>query len=123
MKHNLAGAGAPTAAALASGSVLLHQIHGDELLIAAALAPLLNLSKSTVEADVTRRPDRLPPPVQIPGGRRMWLRSTVFQWLKAHEVGAVAVTTAAAPIPQIPMVVVKAKRGRGRPPLKDVEVT
>lgn len=79
----------------------------DELLTAAGLAPLLNLSKSTVEAAATRRPDRLPPPVQIPGGRRMWLRSTVFQWLKAHEVGAVA-TVVVTPKSTV-------KRGRGRP--------
>lgn len=86
----------------------------DELLTAAGLAPLLNLSKSTVEAAATRRPDRLPPPVQIPGGRRMWLRSTVFQWLKAHEVGAVS---AVATVVATPKTTTKAtaKRGRGRP--------
>lgn len=93
-------------AASCSQSVLLHQVGGDELLTAETLAPLLNLSRTTVEAAATRRPDRLPPPVLIPGGRRMWLRSTVFAWLKSLEVGTAAPVAVAAEL---------AKRGRGRP--------
>jgi len=100
MEHNLTGLAC-------SQDVLLQQLgQGDELLTAERLAPLLNLSKTTVEAAATRRPDRLPPPVLIPGGRRMWLKSTVYAWLKSLEVGTCAPAVVEAEL---------VKRGRGRP--------
>lgn len=97
----------PLVGSMASPQALLQQLtQQDELLYAEGLGQILGLSAVTVEADASRRPDRLPPPVQIPGGRRCWLRSTVFAWLKSHEVGS----TAPAAVLAAPT-----KRGRGRP--------
>lgn len=86
--------------------VASQQINQDELLYAGALGQILGISASTVESDASRRPDRLPPPILIPGGRRAWLKSTVFSWLKSHEVGTAPPAAAAAEL---------VKRGRGRP--------
>lgn len=50
----------------------------------AELARLLDKSPTTIQADVHRRPDCLPPRLVIPGSKRLlWLQGSVEQWL--HE--------------------------------------
>lgn len=47
------------------------------------LAKLLRKTKRTVEVDVTRRPESLPPRFRIPGTRKvLWLESDVYRWLE-----------------------------------------
>lgn len=53
-----------------------------KLLISKDLAMLLRKSRRSVEVDVTRRPQSLPPRLLIPGSRRVvWLEADVFKWL------------------------------------------
>lgn len=87
----------------------------DELLTPEGLGKILHLSKTTVEQDATRRPDRLPPPVVIPGGRRMWLRSTVLAWLRALQTGSQLELPKGVTAP--PASGRMKPRGRGRPRL------
>lgn len=87
----------------------------DELLTPEGLGKILHLSKATVEQDATRRPDRLPPPVVIPGGRRMWLRSTVLAWLRALQTGSQLELSGGVMAP--PASGRMKPRGRGRPRL------
>lgn len=64
-----------------------------------ALAGLLGLSPHSIHAMLCRHPDRLPPPIRIPGSSRLlWLESDVMDWLKSHQTAPATV-----------------KRGRGRP--------
>lgn len=59
----------------------------DELIGVDQLAPLLGMKVSTVKADVSRRPQVLPPRVVFPGSRRvLWLRSVVDKWVREHVV-------------------------------------
>lgn len=52
----------------------------------AEMAVLLHKSELTIKKDVSVAPWTLPPRVRIPGSRRvMWLRSTVYDWLKKHQ--------------------------------------
>jgi predicted DNA-binding transcriptional regulator AlpA len=52
----------------------------------AEMAVLLHKSERTIKKDVSVAPWTLPPRVRIPGSRRvMWLRSTVYDWLKKHQ--------------------------------------
>lgn len=95
----------------ASWPHLLENQNQDELLTADGLGKILHLSKSTIEADVTRRPDRLPPAVLIPGGRRMWLRSTVFAWLRSIQTGSSLALPGGVTVPPVSG---RMKRGRGR---------
>ena len=53
-----------------------------QLLTVDDLAKLLRRSVSTVRSDVTRRPETLPPPVRVPGGRRvLWRAEDVQAWI------------------------------------------
>jgi predicted DNA-binding transcriptional regulator AlpA len=53
-----------------------------KLLTVADLARLLHKAKRTIEVDVTRRPEALPPRLKIPGSRKvLWLESDVHRWL------------------------------------------
>lgn len=53
----------------------------------AELAALLHKSEKTIKKDVSVAPWRLPPRVKIPDSRRvMWLRETVIDWLRKHQV-------------------------------------
>jgi len=53
-----------------------------QLLTVDDLAKLLRRSVSTVRSDVTRRPETLPPPVRVPGGRRvLWREEDVQTWI------------------------------------------
>jgi len=57
-----------------------------ETLGTAELAVLLHKSEKTIKKDLSVAPWRLPPRVRVPGSRRvMWLRETVYQWLKKHQ--------------------------------------
>lgn len=69
-----------------------------ETLGSADLAAILGLSPYSLHSALSRRPERLPRPVRIPGARRLlWRRQDVEAWLAQY----------AQPAP--------AKRGRGRP--------
>jgi predicted DNA-binding transcriptional regulator AlpA len=47
------------------------------------MATLLHKTRRTLEVDVTRRPETLPPRLIIPGSRKvLWLESDVFAWLE-----------------------------------------
>lgn len=75
----------------------------------AGLAAMLGLSPKTVQQDVYRRPDRLPPRLLVPGVRRiLWLRKDVERWLEAlpRTPANGVYGTAQSPAPQ---------RRRGRP--------
>ncbi len=59
-----------------------------KLLDVSDLAKLLHKTKRTVEVDVTRRPESLPPRLRLPGSRKvLWLESDVHQWLNALREG------------------------------------
>lgn len=48
------------------------------------LAAVLQKSVHTVRCDVTRRPETLPPRIQIPGSRTvLWLEQDVIDWLES----------------------------------------
>lgn len=68
-----------------------------ELLDIVALARILPFSEATIRADVSRRPHLLPPFIKV-GTRTVWLRETVFQWLKNGE----RTFPFPAPPPQLP---------------------
>ena len=62
-----------------------------KLLDVTDLARLLHKAKRTVEVDVTRRPEALPPRLKIPGSRKvLWLESDVFAWLDGCRHGTQA---------------------------------
>lgn len=47
------------------------------------LAAALGKKTSTIYQDLHRRPESVPPPLRIPGTRKLlWLRSDVEQWLR-----------------------------------------
>jgi hypothetical protein len=53
-----------------------------KLLTCSDLARLLHKSKRTIEVDVTRRPNALPPRLRIPGSRKvLWLEEDVYKWI------------------------------------------
>lgn len=53
-----------------------------QLLTIDDLAKILRRSPSTIRCDVTRRPETLPPPVRVPGGRRvLWREEDVQAWI------------------------------------------
>ena len=52
------------------------------------MAKLLHKTRSTLEVDVTRRPESLPPRIIIPGSRKvLWLESDVNKWHEKCRVG------------------------------------
>lgn len=52
-------------------------------LTAEDLAPLLGRAVSTIKTDVRRRPETLPPRLQIPGSTRLlWLEQDVVEWIE-----------------------------------------
>ena len=51
-------------------------------LTAEDLAPLLHRTAETIKVDARRRPETLPPRLDIPGSRQLlWLESDVKTWL------------------------------------------
>jgi hypothetical protein len=73
------------------------------------LAALLDRAPSSVLADVSRAPHKLPPWCALPGTqRKVWLTATVLSWLAKNEVAPVA--KPAEPAPTAP----KPRRGRPR---------
>ena len=48
------------------------------------IARILKRSRSTILSDLCRNPDRLPPSIKL-GKTRVWLLSTVLDWLQSHE--------------------------------------
>ena len=64
----------------------------DRTLDAAELgARYLYKTEGTIWSDLARAPDRLPPPVRIPGTRKtLWLESEVIDWLQKHSTGKAA---------------------------------
>lgn len=81
------------------------------VLCAEQLAALLDRAPSSVLADVSRAPHKLPPFCALPGThRKVWLTATVLSWLEEHQTTPVrepAVPTSAVPV--------AAKPRRGRP--------
>lgn len=64
--------------AVASAALKTLDAHG--------VAPILNKTPSAVQADLSRAPHRLPPPIRIDGARgALWLESTVLEWLISHQ--------------------------------------
>lgn len=54
----------------------------EQLLTIDDLAKILRLSRQTLKADVTRRPETLPPRLRVPGCRRvLWRPQDVEAWL------------------------------------------
>lgn len=50
------------------------------------LAPIFKKSTNSIYSDLVRRPDALPPPLEIvEDGRLLWLYEDVVAWLKAHR--------------------------------------
>lgn len=50
------------------------------------LAAILGLSPNTIHSALVRRPDRLPPPIRIPGSNRLiWRRKDVDTWIDAFQ--------------------------------------
>jgi len=50
------------------------------------LAELLCLSPLSIHSMLVRRPDRLPPPIRVPGSSRLvWLEADVMAWLELHK--------------------------------------
>ena len=59
------------------------------LLGAEAIGVLLHKTTATVWCDLSRAPERLPPPIRIPGTRKaLWLESAVLAWLQERQVQA-----------------------------------
>lgn len=59
-----------------------------DLLNPTQLAEILHKSESTIRSDVHRAPERLPPRVIMPNGKKLlWLRSSVEAWLQTHQHG------------------------------------
>lgn len=57
-------------------------MHQSETITSTELADLLGLSHCSIHSTLVRRPDRLPPPIRIPGASRLiWLKSDVYSWL------------------------------------------
>ena len=57
----------------------------DRLLTVDDIAHILRRSPKTVRADVTRRPETLPPRVHVPGGRKvLWRVQDVESWLERN---------------------------------------
>lgn len=48
------------------------------------LAAVLHRSVATILSDLSRRPQNLPPSITV-GKTRVWLESSVLEWLKARE--------------------------------------
>lgn len=47
------------------------------------LAETLGKAPNTIYQDLHRKPDRVPPPLRVPGTRKLlWLRSDVEAWLR-----------------------------------------
>jgi predicted DNA-binding transcriptional regulator AlpA len=47
------------------------------------MAKILHKTRRTLEVDVSRRPESLPPRLNIPGSRKvLWLEEDVFKWLQ-----------------------------------------
>lgn len=52
------------------------------------LAQVLRRSAATIKADASRRPQTLPPRLQIPGSRTLlWLEADVIKWLEECRRG------------------------------------
>jgi predicted DNA-binding transcriptional regulator AlpA len=50
------------------------------------MAKILHKTRRTLEVDVSRRPESLPPRLNIPKSRKvLWLESDVLDWLKKHR--------------------------------------
>ena len=48
------------------------------------LAVLLHRTPNTIRADAHRRPETLPPRLNIPGSNRLvWLEEDVFEWIQS----------------------------------------
>jgi hypothetical protein len=51
------------------------------------LAPLLRRTVDTIKTDARRRPESLPPRLQIPGSKRLvWLEQDVVDWINRCRV-------------------------------------
>lgn len=102
---------ATRAVAVADSSVS-HILELPPVLCADQLAALLDRALSSVLADVSRAPHKLPPWCALPGThRKVWLTATVLLWLEEHQTTPVrepAVPTSAVPI------TLKPRRGRPR---------
>lgn len=99
---------ATPAVAVADSSVS-HILELPPVLGADQLAALLDRAPSSVLADVSRAPHKLPPWCSLPGTqRKVWLTETVLSWLKSHQTSPVSEPT--EPTPTAP----KPRRGRPR---------
>ena len=47
------------------------------------LSKIIRKAESTIRVDLRRRPERIPPPIRIPGSSKLlWFESDVKDWLK-----------------------------------------
>jgi len=50
------------------------------------LSVILRKAPSTIKVDLRRRPERIPPPIRIPGsGKLLWIESDVEYWFKKYR--------------------------------------
>jgi len=50
------------------------------------LSVILRKAESTIKVDLRRRPERIPPPIRIPGSSKLlWFESDVKDWLKKRR--------------------------------------
>lgn len=56
------------------------------------VAGILHKSVASVQKDVTRNPEALPPRLNIPGNRRvLWLKTDVIEWLQSKRTVRAAI--------------------------------
>ena len=97
------------------------QDHDDGLVYTSAnLGKAIGLSDFVVFRFMSQEPDRLPPPVFLskPGAlkqKRVWLKTTVAQWLQERQEHGVKQPGAASPAQPSKAAVGVLRRGRGRP--------
>jgi len=50
------------------------------------LVPILQRELSTIKVDARRKPESLPPRLDIPGSKKLlWLESDVIDWIKSRS--------------------------------------
>ena len=87
----------------------------------ANLGPAIGMSDLTLFRLMSQEPDRLPPPIYLSKlgakkQKRVWLKTTVAQWLQERQEHGVKQPGAALPVQPLKAAAPAAtRRGRGRP--------